>query len=126
MIVGIGTDIVEIERVRDSVARLGDAFAKRILTQREFEIYSTSVQSVRYLAKRFCIKEAAAKALGTGIGRGISWQNFQVSNDDLGAPMLELTDGAAERLGALGGDKVWVSVSDEVKYATAVVMLESA
>lgn len=125
MIVGLGTDIVEIQRVDDSVSRLGDAFAQRILTPSEFLLYQSSRHATRYLAKRFCVKEAAAKALGTGIGRGISWQHFQVENDNDGAPLLNFSAGAEKRLNLIGGSRALVSISDEVHYATAVVILES-
>ncbi|NIB43305.1 holo-ACP synthase [Pseudomaricurvus alkylphenolicus] len=126
MIVGLGTDIVEIARVESTLDRLGDSFAKRILTPLEFAEYQSSSRSVAYLAKRFCIKEAAAKALGTGIGRGISWQHMWVEHTEEGAPVLRMTGGALERLTELKGNRVQVSVSDEQAYATATVILEAA
>ncbi|NHN39360.1 holo-ACP synthase [Pseudomaricurvus alcaniphilus] len=125
MIVGMGTDIVELVRIEQSYARLGDAFAKRILTPDEFEDFSRSRRQKAFLAKRFCIKEAAAKALGTGIGRGVSWQHMWVQHNEAGAPQLCFTGGAASRLALLGGTRIHVSVSDEQSYATAVVILES-
>jgi len=123
VIVGLGTDIIEIQRVKGSIERLNERFARRILTPTELMTYQDSVNGVSYLAKRFCIKEAAAKALGTGIGRGVSWQNMNTSHDEMGAPVLTFSGGAAERLAALGGNRIHVSVSDETHYATAVVIL---
>lgn len=125
MIVGMGTDIVELSRIEESYSRLGDAFAKRILTPEEFADFSESKRKTAFLAKRFSIKEAAAKALGTGIGRGVSWQHMWVRHNPAGAPELCLNDGALARFQLLGGERIHVSVSDEQAYATAVVILES-
>jgi len=125
MIVGLGTDIVEISRIETTIERLGDAFARRILAEQEWQVYSDSNRQVAFLAKRFCIKEAAAKALGTGIGRGVSWQHMWVEHNEQGAPALCFTAGALERLQSLGGRHVHVSVSDEQAYATATVILEA-
>ncbi|WP_445946671.1 holo-ACP synthase [Shewanella sp.] len=124
-IIGIGTDIVEIERIREQQLRLGDKLAKRVLTLDELAIYAAVKMPERYLAKRFAAKEAAAKALGTGIGRGVSFQHIHISNDENGAPLVSFTDGAALRLAQLGGTKGHISIADEKHYATATVILES-
>ena len=124
-IIGIGTDIVEIERIREQQKRLGDRLAKRVLTEAEFAIYAMSKLPERYLAKRFAAKEAAAKALGTGIGRGVSFQHIHISNDNNGAPIVTFSDGAAQRLISLGGRLGHISIADEKHYATATVILES-
>lgn len=124
MIVGMGTDIVEIARIEATLERLGDAFARRILTQQERTEFDASGRRTTFLAKRFCIKEAAAKALGTGIGRGVSWQHMWVEHNEHGAPRLCFNGGALARLQALGGSRVHLSVSDEQAYATATVILE--
>lgn len=125
MIVGLGTDIVETVRIEETYQRLGDRFAQRILTEGEMEAFSMSERKISFLAKRFSIKEAAAKALGTGIGRGVSWQHMWIEHNEQGAPSLRFSDGALERLKLLGGNSVHVSVSDERHYATATVLLES-
>ncbi|GIU17884.1 MULTISPECIES: holo-ACP synthase [unclassified Shewanella] len=131
MIVGLGTDIVEIARIEERIPVAGDEallscrLAKRVLTEAEFALFVGSTQPGRYLAKRFAAKEAAAKALGTGIGRGVSFQHIQISNNDHGAPLVTFTDGAAQRLSALGGCRVHISIADEKHYATATVILES-
>jgi holo-[acyl-carrier protein] synthase len=126
MIVGLGTDIVEVVRIKETYDRLGDKFASRILTPDEMLEFSSSQRKITFLAKRFCIKEAAAKALGTGIGRGVSWHHLWLEHNEQGAPKLLLKEGALERLQLLGGEFVHVSVSDERDYATATVILESA
>lgn len=125
MIVGLGTDIVEIARIEATLERLGEAFARRILTEQERLEFAASSRQATFLAKRFCIKEAAAKALGTGIGRGVSWQHMWLEHNQQGAPRLCFSGGALDRLQALGGSRVHVSVSDEQAYATATVILEA-
>ncbi|GIU22731.1 holo-ACP synthase [Shewanella schlegeliana] len=131
MIVGLGTDIVEIARIDERISAAGDEtllncrLAKRVLTKTEFALFVSSSQPGRYLAKRFAAKEAAAKALGTGIGRGVSFQHIEISNNANGAPLVMFSDGAAERLAQLGGSRAHLSIADEKHYATATVILES-
>jgi holo-[acyl-carrier protein] synthase len=124
-IVGIGTDIVEIARISEQKARLGDRLARRVLTESELTTYLQSKQPERFLAKRFAAKEAAAKALGTGIGRGVSFQHIHIDNDDNGAPLVSFTDGALARLKQLSGSRGFISIADEKHYAVATVVLES-
>ena len=132
MIVGLGTDIVEIARIEEKVPTAGEVeslakcrLAKRVLTEAEMKLFIASSQPGRYLAKRFAAKEAAAKALGTGIGRGVSFQHIAISNDINGAPKVSFSGGAAERLVLLGGRVGHISIADEKHYATATVILES-
>ena len=121
--IGLGTDIVELARFEqmapNSLARL----AKRVLTDAELQTFAEHSFPARYLAKRFAVKEAASKALGTGIGRGISFQHFEVSNNEFGAPQLTLFDAALARIPACS--KLWVSISDEKHYAVATVIIEA-
>ena len=128
-IVGLGTDIVEIARIEQSLSR-SPALIKRVLTENEQQIFQAMAQNhpgnaARYFAKRFAAKEAAAKALGTGIGRGISFQHFIVSNDPSGRPQLELTGPAKALADSMQVRSVWLSISDEQAYACATVILES-
>ena len=123
MTIAIGTDIVEIQRIASALERQGDKFLQRILTESEIAEYQARGNSVAFLAKRFAAKEAIAKALGTGIGRGISFQQMVVSNNAEGAPQVELQANAAERLKQLGGSKVLLSLSDEKSYALAYVAI---
>lgn len=124
-ILGLGTDIADIERVEKVYARSGDAFAERVLTPAELDIFHGRKLKGRYLAKRFAVKEAASKALGTGIACGVSFQDFTVSNDELGKPILKLSGKAAELAGAMGVNHVHLTIADEKKYAVATVILES-
>lgn len=123
MTIAIGTDIVEIQRIASALERQGDKFVQRILTKSEIIEYQARGNSVAFLAKRFAAKEAIAKALGAGIGRGLSFQQLIVSNNSDGAPQVELQANAAERLKQLGGSKVLLSLSDEKKYALAYVAI---
>ena len=123
MTIAIGTDIVEIQRIASALERQGDKFVQRILTESEIAEYQARGNSVAFLAKRFAAKEAIAKALGTGIGRGISFQHMIVSNNSEGAPQVELQANAAERLKQLGGTNVLLSLSDEKNTALAYVAI---
>ena len=124
-IVGIGTDIAEIERVEKVLARSGDAFAERILTPVELAIYRERKQSGRFLAKRFAAKEAAAKALGTGIAQGVTFQDFIITNDEYGKPILTLENKARELAADRAIQAIHLSISDERHYAVATVIYES-
>ncbi|MGO2507938.1 MAG: holo-ACP synthase [Vibrio hibernica] len=124
-IVGLGTDVADIERIEKSLQRSGKAFAERILVVSEVEIFHSLKYQGRYLAKRFSAKEAASKALGTGIACGVSFQDFEIKNDELGKPFL-LLHGQAQKLAQQKGVKhIHLSISDEKRYAMATVILES-
>ncbi|SJZ88122.1 Holo-[acyl-carrier protein] synthase [Vibrio cincinnatiensis] len=124
-IIGLGTDITEIVRIEKALSRSGDAFAARILTPEELVIFQVLKQKARYLAKRFAAKEAASKALGTGIAHGVSFQDFQINNDVNGKPLLILSGKAAEFATAAQVTSIHLSLSDERHYALATVILES-
>lgn len=126
MILGIGTDIVEVARIQESVSRTGERFLKRLLTQSEMDRYleiKNEDVAMAYVAKRFAAKEAVAKALGTGIGRGLSFQHIVVSNDALGKPIVTVEPHG----NAMMEQEVkWhLSISDEKAYAQAFVILEA-
>tara|TARA_R110002110_G_scaffold412968_1_gene639670 strand:- start:29318 stop:29689 length:372 start_codon:yes stop_codon:yes gene_type:complete len=123
-VIALGTDILEVVRVEAVVARLGDKFVRRILTLAEQGEYAASQQPVRLLAKRFAAKEAIAKALGTGIGRGVSWQDIEVRHDAHGAPLVHLSGGAAEVLKRRGGSAMLLSLADEQAYVVAFAALK--
>jgi len=129
MIKGIGTDIVEVDRLQSAVARTGDKLLKRVLTALELEVYLQKSQrdqrqGLLYFAKRYAAKEAIAKALGTGIGRGVSWQDMEVSNNDQGAPVVTLSGGARDQMRIMAAEQCLLSISDEQAYAIAYVVLD--
>ena len=125
MIFGLGTDIAEIVRVAEVYESTGDGFVDRILTEEEKQkIPKNPALIPAYLAKRFAVKEAAAKALGTGINKGVSFLDFTTTHNELGAPSLLVTGKAAE-IAASEGIHTWhVSISDEKHYALATVIAE--
>jgi len=122
MVVGIGTDIVQVSRIKNAFERQGERFAARILCPNELDLFNDKEQSIPYLAKRFAAKEAASKALGTGIG-AISWQDMEISNDQNGAPILTFTGSAKEQMSSMGASQISISLSDEQDYAVAFVVL---
>lgn len=124
MIVGIGTDIIEIERIKTMLDRHGDRLPQRLLSDAELQRYTQVPQKVSWLAKRFAAKEAAAKALGTGIAEGVSWKHIEIGNDALGAPLLILHEVALQRAQSMGADRFHLSLSDERAFAVAFVVLE--
>ncbi len=124
-IVGLGTDIVEIARIESVIERTADSLAKRVLTQAEFSQYQQQTKPARFLAKRFAVKEAAAKALGTGIRNGLAFNQFEVTNDKLGKPLLSLTGEALNLANKLRATHFHVSITDERHYASATVIIES-
>lgn len=123
-ILGLGIDIVEIARIEAVIERNGDRLARRILSDAEWLQYQQHQQPVRFLAKRFAVKEAAAKAFGTGIRNGLAFNQFEVINDELGKPNLHFHQQAAELARRLGVVSVQVSLSDERRYACATVIIE--
>ncbi len=124
MIKGIGTDIVEIDRIKSAIERLGDKFVQRILTVNEQQIFQEHHQPIAYLAKRFAAKEAVAKALGTGIAKGVGFQQIETFNEASGEPKVRLMDSALELQSSKGVTHIHLSLSDEQRYAVAYVVLE--
>lgn len=125
MIVGIGVDIAEIARVKRLAEKFGTRFARRILTEDELAEFDRRQQPASYLATRFAGKEAAAKALGTGIGEQFGFHSVQIEHDQLGKPVLKFLDSALELIGRREIRNAMISLSDEKKYVVAMVVLES-
>lgn len=124
MIVGIGTDLVEIVRVERALERHGDRFARKILVAQEYERFTAHRKPAAYLAKRFAAKEAFSKAMGTGIRAPVNWQNLGVVNHLSGRPYFELSEALAELVRRRGIRSVHVSLTDERGMAAAFVVLE--
>ncbi|MCS4503623.1 Holo-[acyl-carrier-protein] synthase [wastewater metagenome] len=124
MIVGIGTDIVAVARIRRLAGAPDTRFARRVLTAAELDEGAALADFGAFAARRFAAKEAAAKAFGTGIGRGLSFQHLRVGHDEVGAPQLQL-EGEAQTLAVRRGIlRCHLSISDERDYAVAFVVLE--
>lgn len=125
MIFGVGTDIVDIERIERSVERHGEKFAERILAPEEMERYQQTKNKINYLAKRFASKEAVSKALGTGMRHGIDFVQLVITNDEIGKPKVNLEGKAREWAEQQGIITIHLSISDEKKHAIAFAIAES-
>ena len=128
MIVGIGTDIIDVRRVENIISNYGRKFKKRCFTKNEIQRSENKINTVNSYAKRYAAKEACAKALGTGIARGIFWKDISVENNIFGKPSIVLTGKALKKSNQLSINKcsIVVSLSDEKNYAIAnVIIFES-
>ncbi len=123
MVKGVGTDLIKIARIEQALEKHGDRFAARILTPDEIQLFEAAPSGVRYLAKRFALKEAIVKALGTGIAKGVGWQNINISNNEAGQPLAELNGMAQTVMASLGASSLSVSLSDEQDYVLAFAVL---
>jgi holo-[acyl-carrier protein] synthase len=124
LIVGIGIDLVETQRVRHALTRHGDRARRRLFSARELADCEERADAGECLAARFAAKEAALKALGTGKLPTIRWTDLEVFRTGAGRPQLELGGEARAQAERLGATKVWVSMSHEAGLACAVVVLE--
>lgn len=123
MIVGIGTDIVRIARFEALLERHGPRVAERILGAEELIEFAAAARPARFLAKRFAVKEAVAKAFGTGFRDGLSLRHIGLHHDALGRPLLSFSGRAEQLCARLGVGDTHVSVADEHDYAIAFVTL---
>ena len=124
MISGIGTDIVEIDRIRDSI-RKNSAFKKLVFHQNEITYCETKARPEESYAARFAAKESFFKALGTGWAGGTSFTEVSIENDEKGKPILHLFGETKKSFEDIGKFNVHVSMSHSKQYATAVVVIES-
>jgi holo-[acyl-carrier protein] synthase len=120
MVQGIGNDIIEISRVRASIARHGSHFLNKIFSKQEQEYCQKHRDPTPHFAGRFAAKEAIVKALGTGFRHGITWLDIDIQNDDYGKPIVVLSQ---ELKGLLGEPKLLISISHCREYATAFAVL---
>ena len=129
MIVGIGSDLIDIRRVEKTLERHGERFVVRIFTEIERARAEGRAQSSASYAKRFAAKEACAKALGSGISEGVFWRDMGVVNLPNGRPTMHLTGGAAERLERLMPPRhravIHLTITDEFPLAQAFVLIEA-
>jgi holo-[acyl-carrier protein] synthase len=125
MIVGLGTDLVEIERLRKSVERFGERFLRRVFTEGEIAYCMRKKNFAESFAGRFAAKEAAAKALGTGISHGVSWTEFEVVREPGRRPELALSGRAAAIAASLGVARTALSLTHTREMAMAVVIFET-
>jgi holo-[acyl-carrier protein] synthase len=128
MIVGLGSDLIDIRRIERSIERYGDRFIGRVFTVVEQEKSDRRRQRAASYAKRFAAKEACSKALGTGIGHGVYWRDIGVVNLPGGKPTLKLENGAAKRLDELVPNgyeaHIHLTITDDYPLAQAFVVIE--
>jgi holo-[acyl-carrier protein] synthase len=124
MILGIGTDLVEIPRIERSLARFGDRFARRVLADSEYAEYLRHARPAAFVAKRFAAKEAFSKAMGTGLRHPVRLHNIIVGHDRLGKPELRYAPELLPLM-ELRGCRAHLSIADERSIACAFVILES-
>jgi holo-[acyl-carrier protein] synthase len=129
LILGIGADLSDIRRIQGSLDRFGERFTHRLFTEVERMRSERKSDRAASYAKRFAAKEACAKALGTGMRRGVFWRDMGVVNLRSGAPTMALTGGAAERLAAMTPEGmrsvIHLSLTDDLPYAQAFVIIEA-
>jgi len=129
MIIGVGSDLVDVRRIERVIARHGDRFISRIFTQAERAKAEQRVTRVETYAKRFAAKEACAKALGTGFRAGVFWRDLGVINLPSGRPTMQLTGGALERLRAITPPdheaRIDLTITDEGPMAQALVIISA-
>ena len=129
MIIGLGSDLIDIRRVEKSLARFGERFTQRIFTEIEQAKSDRRKERAASYAKRFAAKEACAKALGTGLARGVFWRDMGVVNPPGGKPTMNLTNGAAKRLEAITPPGcravIHLTITDDFPLAQAFVIIEA-
>lgn len=129
MILGIGSDMANIERIEATLARFGDRFRNRVFTEVEQAKAERRKDVAGTYAKRWAAKEACSKALGTGLRMGISWRDMAVSNIETGQPVMTVTGWAAERLAAMTPPAheaiIHVTLTDDHPWAQAFVVIEA-
>jgi len=129
LIVGIGSDLTDIRRIAHTLDRFGDRFETRVFTELERTRSDRKADRAASYAKRFAAKEACAKALGTGMRRGVFWKDMGVVNARSGQPTMALTGGAAERLASMApaghSCVIHLSLTDDHPYAQAFVVIEA-
>jgi holo-[acyl-carrier protein] synthase len=126
MLIGTGIDIVEIERIAQSIARFGDRFLEKIFTAEEIAFCRRKKNFAESFAARFAAKEAGAKALGTGIQHGVTWKELEVRRQPGHRPTLHLTGRALEIANRLGVEHVSLSLTHTATLAMASVHLENS
>jgi holo-[acyl-carrier protein] synthase len=129
MIIGLGSDLIDIRRMEKTIERFGQRFIDRVFTDVEQAKSERRAERVASYAKRFAAKEACAKALGTGLNQGVFWRDMGVVNLATGQPTMKLTGGALKRLEAItppgAQAQIALTITDEYPVAQAVVIISA-
>jgi len=122
MIIGLGTDIIEIVRIGEMIERHGELFLQRVFTEQEIEYCQKRKECMQHYAGRWAAKEAVMKTLGTGFTKGVGWQDIEVVNKQSGRPTIILTGGAGHVAKQIGINEVLITISHCRSYATATAI----
>jgi len=122
MIVGLGTDIVEIVRIGSMIERHGELFLQRVYSEKEIAYCQRHKEAMQHYAGRWAAKEAIMKTLGTGFTKGVGWTDIQIVNQQSGKPIVELSGGALRVSKLRGIDEVLITISHCKAYATATAI----
>ena len=124
MIVGSGIDITEVDRIREAIQRFGNRFLNRVFTEAEIRYCESRKNSAERYAARFAAKEAAMKAIGTGLHHGVTWKDFEIGHAAGGRPTLKLSGRGADFADGLGARRIALSLTHTAHTAMAMVILE--
>jgi holo-[acyl-carrier protein] synthase len=122
MIIGLGTDIIEIVRIGTMIERHGELFLQRVYTEEEIRYCQRHKEALQHYAGRWAAKEAVMKTLGTGFTKGVGWKDIQVAKTRSGRPLIELSGGAARVAKGIGIDEILITISHCRAYATATAI----
>jgi holo-[acyl-carrier protein] synthase len=125
-IVGIGIDVVDCDRIEESIKRFGDRFLQRVFTAGEIAYSQSMKYPARHFAARFAAKEALSKAFGTGIGKSMGWRDLDVQKKESGEPFAVLIGGAKEMANERGVRQIWISLSHTDRVGMATIVLEKS
>ena len=123
MVLGVGVDLLKVERIEKICTKNEARFADKILSALELQDYQLAINKIDFLAKRFAVKEAVSKALGTGMAQGVSWKHMTLSHSELGQPRVTLIDAAQARFAFLGAHSLHVSLSDDAGFVSAYAVI---
>ena len=124
--IGLGSDLIDIRRIENTLSKFGDRFKRRIFTETEIKKCERRKESAACYAKRFAAKEAAAKALGTGFRNGVFWRDLEVTNLPSGKPTITFHGNSQLQLKKIANDKepdISLTITDEFPYAQAIVTI---
>tara|TARA_B110000438_G_scaffold277494_1_gene300172 strand:+ start:410 stop:805 length:396 start_codon:yes stop_codon:yes gene_type:complete len=126
MIIGLGIDIVENKRIANAIEKYGGRFVNRCFCTNEIIQSKKQLNQINFFSKRYAAKEACAKALGTGLAKGVFWKDIEIKNNNLGKPNIKLHNKALDRLKSISSNfktSIEISISDEKNYSAANVII---
>ena len=124
MIFGTGIDIIEVDRIKNSIQKYSDRFKKKIFTQKEIDYCHSQADPAKHFAARFTVKEAVLKCFGTGMTGGILWKDIEVDKQELGQPVLNLYGNGKELFNQLKLKHIHISITHDKNYAVAHAIAE--